>query len=53
MSVTLSMDNLQYLCLECHNRMHGIAAKHEDTRHVLFNSEGEVVGVQDYRHEDS
>jgi 5-methylcytosine-specific restriction endonuclease McrA len=47
--ITLGADNLQYLCHSCHNKVHGIAAKQEPTRRVLFDWQGNVIGVQDYR----
>ena len=50
--ITLSMENLQYLCLECHNKVHGIVAKQEPTRRVMFDAQGNVIGVQDYKQED-
>ena len=40
--ITLNHDNLQYLCLDCHNRIHGIDV--EVIRDgLMFNSRGEVV----------
>ncbi len=40
-SVALNWDNLQLLCLECHNKEHG--RKHK--RKVLFDERGQVVGI--------
>lgn len=51
-SITLDDSNLQYLCLECHNKVHGIAAKQEPIRHVMFNAQGDVIGIQDCRQGD-
>ena len=39
--VALSWDNLQLLCLECHNVEHG----HKNGRKVLFDEQGQVVGI--------
>lgn len=39
--VTLGWNNLQYLCVECHNVAHGDA---QATRHdVMFNESGDLV----------
>lgn len=51
-SITLSWENLQYLCKSCHNKVHGIAAKQEPIRHVMFNAQGDVIGVQDCKTRD-
>lgn len=40
-SVALNWDNLQLLCLECHNKEHG--RKHK--RKVLFDERGQVVEI--------
>lgn len=41
-TITLNHSNLQYLCLDCHNKIHGIDT--EVTREgVCFNEYGEVV----------
>ena len=42
-NITLSHSNLQYVCLECHNRLHGhfTAAG----RRCVFDANGDVVGV--------
>ena len=39
--VALNWDNLQLLCLECHNVEHG----HKNGRKVLFDEQGQVVGI--------
>lgn len=41
--ITLSWDNLMYLCLECHNRIHG----KQDERVALFDSNGNMIGFSD------
>ena len=41
--VALSWDNLQLLCLDCHNNEHNTKNK----RKIFFDSSGQVVGVQD------
>ena len=39
--VALNWDNLQLLCLECHNIEHG----YKKYRKVLFDERGQVVGI--------
>lgn len=41
-SITLSFDNLEYLCLDCHNLEHneGVVTGED----CVFNSEGELIG---------
>lgn len=39
-NVTLNWDNLQYLCLDCHNREHGGASTVEG---LMFDSKGDLV----------
>ena len=41
--VALNWDNLQLLCLDCHNNVHNTKNK----RKIFFDSSGQVVGVQD------
>ena len=42
--ITLSHDNLEYLCLECHNKEHGICASGDVLREgLMFNIYGELV----------
>lgn len=41
--VALSWDNLQLLCLDCHNNVHNTKNK----RKIFFDSSGQVVGVED------
>lgn len=41
--ITLSWDNLMYLCLECHNAIH---AKEQGVR-AIFDADGNMVGVSD------
>jgi 5-methylcytosine-specific restriction protein A len=45
-SVTLNFDNLQYLCTECHNIVHGKQDSDND-RKIMFNSKGQVIGIID------
>ena len=42
-AVTLEWDNLMYLCLECHNRIHG---KEED-RTMQWDEDGNLIGYTD------
>lgn len=43
-SIALSLDNLEVLCLECHNREH--YAKSTDRR-IRFDSSGNIVSVDE------
>lgn len=42
--IALSWDNLQLLCLDCHNKTHRAKAK----RKIIFSDDGQVVGVRDH-----
>ena len=42
-AVALSWDNLQLLCLDCHNTTHYAKQK----RKIFFDSSGQVVGVEE------
>lgn len=39
--VTLHWSNLQYVCIECHNRIHG----EQDTRQMQFDANGQLVAI--------
>lgn len=41
--ITLAWSNLMYLCLECHNRIHG----KKDERKMLFDDDGNLIGLYD------
>ena len=42
--ITLNFDNLEYVCLECHNDEHGVARVGDVTRAgTMFNEHGELV----------
>ena len=41
-NVTLSFENLEYLCQDCHNREHSRSATAEGT---MFDSKGDLVEV--------
>ena len=42
--VTLNFDELEYLCLDCHNEEHGVGSSKEVTREgLIFNKHGELV----------
>jgi 5-methylcytosine-specific restriction endonuclease McrA len=42
--ITLNFDNLEYLCLDCHNEEHGVGASAEVVRQGLkFNKHGELI----------
>ncbi|MGL5270312.1 MAG: HNH endonuclease [Selenomonadaceae bacterium] len=43
-TITLSWYNLQYLCLDCHNIIHG---NDSTERKCMFDQDGNMVGVQD------
>lgn len=43
-NITLNHDNLEYLCLVCHNKEHGVGATGEVIREgLVFNTYGELV----------
>ena len=42
--ITYSHRNLEYLCLECHNREHGVFSPAGDA--ILFDEAGDVVGIE-------
>lgn len=43
-SITLNFNNLEYLCLECHNKEHGVGNSGEVLRDgLIFNDNGELV----------
>ncbi len=45
-SITLSHDNLEYLCLDCHNAEHAFGLDVEVTRPGLgFNDDGQLVEI--------
>lgn len=39
-NITLNHDNLQYVCFECHNRIHGVGV---DKSRVEFDANGNVI----------
>lgn len=41
--IALSWGNLMYLCLECHNRIHG----KQDERKMLFDEDGNMIGFEE------
>lgn len=43
--ITLNWNNLEALCLECHNREHGYFAKSEEEQEYYFNA-GQLVPVR-------
>lgn len=46
-NITINPNNLQYLCLQCHNKVHGVYAKNEPIREIKFDCNGNVIGVID------
>lgn len=48
-SIVYGWDNLMLLCQECHNAIHG---RHDDGRRIVFDDDGNVVGVVDADRED-
>lgn len=44
-NITLSFDNLMYLCLECHNAIH--AKEETSNRNVVFDANGNMIGIID------
>lgn len=45
--IALGWDNLMYLCLDCHNKIHGIQNSQRQGRHIVFDNNGDVVAVKD------
>lgn len=45
-SVTLNWENLEYLCLDCHNRTHGASSTADD---VEFDEDGNLIRVEAQR----
>lgn len=43
--ISLGFGNLEYVCLECHNKEHGNAAEIEGMVKYVFGPEGEVIPV--------
>ena len=41
--ITLNWDNLMFLCLDCHNKIHGA----QDNRKIEFDDYGNVVKIND------
>lgn len=41
--ITLNWNNLMFLCLECHNEIHG----RQESRKIRFDEEGNLVDVAD------
>ena len=42
-AISLSWSNLMYLCVECHNRIHG----KEEKRAMIWDEEGNLIGCTD------
>lgn len=40
--IALNFDNLEYVCLECHNRIHGVGT---NKNRVCFDAEGNVFEI--------
>ena len=45
--ISLNLDNLEYLCLDCHNKEHEHFNKSADIREYEYDSEGHIVRVVD------
>lgn len=45
--VSLNLDNLEYLCLDCHNKEHEHFNKSADIREYEYDSDGHIVRVVD------
>ncbi|WP_110955743.1 HNH endonuclease [Anaerosinus massiliensis] len=40
-AIALGWNNLMYLCLDCHNAIHG----KQDSRQAVFDTNGDMVGI--------
>jgi len=47
--IALAWGNLMYLCLECHNRIHG----KQNERKILFDNDGNIINVIDKNNTDT
>ena len=45
--ISLNLDNLEYLCLDCHNKEHEHFNQSADIREYEYDSEGNIVRVVD------
>lgn len=43
--VTLNWDNLEYLCLDCHNKEHMSKYKSVTRKGLMFNDDGELINI--------
>jgi hypothetical protein len=47
-NVTLNWNELEYLCLDCHNKEHGVGSSEDVIREGLtFDNEGNVIKIDD------
>jgi 5-methylcytosine-specific restriction endonuclease McrA len=46
-NVSLNWDNLECLCLECHNKEHGYFSKSDADRTYIFDGNGNIINVVD------
>lgn len=46
--ITLNWDNLEGLCMDCHNKEHKIKNK-DYVNHPIFDSNGHMIGVKESR----
>ena len=45
--VSLNWNNLECLCLDCHNKEHGYFTKHMADRTYIFDGDGNIINVVD------
>ena len=45
--ISLSINNLEALCQECHNREHGYFKSDESKDNAIFNMNGEMIGMRE------
>jgi 5-methylcytosine-specific restriction protein A len=45
--ITLNWDLLEYQCLDCHNKEHGVGKQNDEVLRdgLMFNSEGQIVKI--------
>ena len=48
LNISLSFENFEALCQNCHNKEHGYFTKSEhDTKRIVFNSSGGMIGIKE------
>lgn len=44
-NISLNWDNLEAVCLNCHNLIHGVGSKCEDEEQYTFTPEGDLIPI--------